>query len=132
LSCSYRTALDLKPSSPDALLNLFSSNQQVHNFYQTFRITNSNPRFPRAILINLQLLDWADTDSMIQEIFDFTQAQLQQKQLTTVSPCVLPALVCARALQASQRRHHQQHRTHPVTVMLCLGTLRCWPYIRRT
>lgn len=31
--CRYRSALDIRPSSPDALLNLFSSNQQVADDY---------------------------------------------------------------------------------------------------
>jgi hypothetical protein len=37
-------------------------------------------------LFRLQLLDWGDSDLMIQEILEFTQQQLQQNALTTVSP----------------------------------------------
>lgn len=64
-------------------------------------VTHQRGFLPTCVYLfypQLQLLDWADTDSMIREILDFTRSQLRQKQLTTVSPyAALPALLSATA-----------------------------------
>jgi hypothetical protein len=81
-------------------------------------VTHQRGFLPTCVYLfypQLQLLDWADTDSMIREILDFTRSQLRQKQLTTVSPyAALPALLSATATAII---------TAMITVVTTTGTL---------